>query len=47
VTDSEGNTNERFVFLFRGRMFITDVNKGISSDQRTYNVKKIIKVYQI
>lgn len=44
VIESNGKAEERFIFLFKKRMFITEINKNISESQRTYNVKKIVKV---
>lgn len=45
VVESDGKENERFIFLFKSRMFLTEINKNISESERTYNVKKIIKVH--
>ena len=46
VIESNGKAEERFIFLFKTRMFITEINKNISESQRTYNVRKIVKVSQ-
>ncbi|XP_075678853.1 obscurin isoform X3 [Dermatophagoides pteronyssinus] len=47
VIDTDGNVRERFIFFFKSRMFITEINKNLSADQRTYNVEKIIKLPQV
>ncbi|OTF74202.1 hypothetical protein BLA29_008210, partial [Euroglyphus maynei] len=47
VIDTDGTVRERFIFFFKSRMFITEINKNLSADQRTYNVEKIIKLPEV
>lgn len=45
VIESDGKKNERLVFLFKTRMFISEINKNpISESQRTYNIQQIVKL---
>lgn len=44
VIDSEGKKNERFIFLFKTSLFITQINKNISESQRSYEQKQKVKV---